>query len=295
MSKKASERQEKIMSRLFRGKRIFKPLNTGRIDDKVSCVREYVANIFFYTKNGKVVMIDAGYNYPRLKEKMEWLGIVPEEITEILITHQDTDHVGAVEDDSVGLFKNAMLYLSEKENRYLTGDVRRKVYWGFYKLPQVHISNEKTLLKENEVFYIGDIKVEAIPVYGHTFGHLVYLIDDKYLFTGDSIWLGADGGYSFLNVLAESSKLAKSSLAALKENLAKRALHPMVITGHTGWTDNFDFAFAHIDKVCNALKKQKPVDPSAPYDGYDESDDTKEKAQAELLGKAFEYKQIRKG
>lgn len=52
MSKQASEFQEKTMSRFFRGKEIFKPLNTGRIDERVRCVREFVANIFFYTKNG---------------------------------------------------------------------------------------------------------------------------------------------------------------------------------------------------------------------------------------------------
>ncbi len=34
-------------------------------------------------------------------------------------------------------------------------------------------------------------------------GHMVYLIDDKYLFTGDTIWFGADGGYSFISSLAE--------------------------------------------------------------------------------------------
>ena len=63
------------MSRLFRGKAIFKPLNTGWIDEYVACVREWIANIFFYTKNGTTVMIDAGYNYERLAEKMGWLDI----------------------------------------------------------------------------------------------------------------------------------------------------------------------------------------------------------------------------
>lgn len=290
MSKKASEKQEKIMSKLFRGKGIFKPLDTGRIDERVSCVREYVANIFFYTKNGRTIMIDAGYNYPRIKEKIEWLGVCAGDVKEILVTHQDTDHVGAVEEDSDGLFSSATLYVGEKENLYLTGEKRRKVFWGIYTLPQVKIPNKKILVKENEVFYIGDIKIEAIPVFGHTLGHLAYLIDDKYLFTGDAIWLGADGGYSFLNVLAHDNKLGKASLAALKENLLKRNLRPVIITGHTGWTDNFEFAFAHIDKVCNALKKQKPVDPTAPYDGYDERSDTEEKAKEGFLKKAFEYK-----
>ena len=69
----------------FRGKEIFKPLNTGRIDEHVSCIREYVANIFFYTKNGKTIMIDAGYNYERLEEKMRWLNLNPKEIDTIFL------------------------------------------------------------------------------------------------------------------------------------------------------------------------------------------------------------------
>lgn len=125
MSKKATEFQKKSMSLIYRGKEIFKPLNTGWIDENIACVREYVANIFFYRKNGATIMIDAGYNYERLEEKMRWLGISPSEISHILITHQDTDHVGAVESDSPGLFRNAKLYISEIENRYLIGEVRR--------------------------------------------------------------------------------------------------------------------------------------------------------------------------
>ena len=73
MARKDSEYQKKSMSMLFREKAIFKPLNTGHIDEHVSCVREWIANIFFYTKNGTTIMIDAGYNYARLQEKMGWL------------------------------------------------------------------------------------------------------------------------------------------------------------------------------------------------------------------------------
>ena len=115
MARKDSEHQKKSMSMLFRGKAIVKPLNTGRIDEHVSCVREWIANIFFYTKNGTTIMIDAGYNYARLQEKMGWLDLDPASIRHILITHQDTDHVGAVERDSAGLFQEATVYLSEIE------------------------------------------------------------------------------------------------------------------------------------------------------------------------------------
>ena len=110
------------------------------------------------------------------------LGIDPKSIHHILITHQDTDHVGAVEADSPGLFRNANLYIGEIENRYLTGEERRKVIYHLYKLPQVTINNEKVLLHDGQVldidgvkmcirdssgtcarsFYVGDVKKEDI-------------------------------------------------------------------------------------------------------------------------------------
>lgn len=269
---------------LFRGKAIFKPLNTGRIDERVKCVREWIANIFFYTKNGTTIMIDAGYNYARLQEKMSWLDMDPASIQHILITHQDTDHVGALERDSELLFKDAMVYIGEIENRYLTGEVRRKVFHGAYKLPMVKTDNRRTLLKDGEVFYIWDIKIECILVPGHTWGHLVYLIDDAYLFTGDTIWFGADGGYSFISTLAEDNKLAVQSLEKLEKILRARNTPIKIITGHTGWTDDLDFAFRHRTEICKPFTK-KYTDPSAPYDGYIEDDDTEEGARNTPLGK----------
>ena len=282
MSRKATEFQKKAMSRMCRGTQIFKPLNTGWIDEHVACVREWVANIFFYRKGDTVLMIDAGYNYDRLGEKMRWLGLDPAQIRHILITHQDTDHVGAVEADSPGLFREATLYIGETENRYLTGETRRRVIHHMYCLPQVTIRNEKVLLKDGQVFEIDGIRVECFLVPGHTWGHMVYLIDGRYLFTGDTIWFGADGGYSFISALAEDNKLAVRSLAALEQKLQSRGLHPVFLTGHTGWTDNFAFAFAHKDKLCSPFRKRVP-DPNAPYDAYDESDDTEQKANAQRL------------
>ena len=292
MSKKDSDSQRSFMSFMYRGKEIFKPLNTGWIDERVATVREWVANVYFYTKNGKTIMIDAGYNYERLEEKMGWLDISPSSIEEILLTHLDTDHVGAVEKDSEGIFKSAKLYIGETENKYLTGELRRRVLFKLYKLPKVDIENEIELLQDGDIFYIGDIKVEAILVPGHTLGHLVYLIDDAYLFTGDTIWFGSDGGYSFLNSLAEDNALSIRSLERLEKLLQERGLSPKIISGHTGWTDDLEFAFRHRDKICNSMKKQKPHDPTAPYDGYDEREDTEERARGERLPKAWSYENL---
>ncbi len=284
MARKDSDHQKLSMSVMFRGRAIFKPLNTGRIDERVTCVREWVANIFFYTKNGVTIMIDAGYNYARLQEKMQWLDIDPATIGHILITHQDTDHVGALEQDSELLFRNATVYIGETENRYLTGETRRKVIHGLYKLPMVKMDNRKVLLRDGEVFTIGDIKIECILVPGHTWGHMVYLIDDEYLFTGDTIWFGADGGYSFISTLAEDNKLAVRSLERLEANIRARKGRIAVITGHTGWTDDLDFVFRHRAEICKPFTKRY-TDPDAPYDGYEEGEDTEEHARTVPLKK----------
>ena len=183
-------------------------------------------------------------------------------------------------------------YLDEESlNRYLTGETRRKVFHGFYKLPRVKMDNQKILLKDGQVLQIGGISIECILVPGHTWGHMVYLIDNQYLFTGDTIWFGADGGYSFISTLAEDNKLAVQSLEKLERNIRARK-HPIsVITGHTGWTDDLDFAFRHRAEICKPFTK-KYSDPEAPYDGYVEDDDTEEKARTQRLKKKGSLKTI---
>lgn len=141
---------------------------------------------------------------------MGWLDIVPASIEHILITHQDTDHVGALEKDSEQLFRNATIYLSEIENRYLTGEKRRRVIHGLYKLPLFKTDNRRVLLRDGQILNIGGIKIECILCPGHTWGHMVYLIDDEYLFTGDTIWFGAigdgDKSLAFANAFIDSMK-----------------------------------------------------------------------------------------
>ena len=112
----------------------------------------------------------------------------------------------------------------------------------------------------------------------------MYLIDDEYLFTGDAIWFGADGGYSFISTPAESNQAAVRSLERLEASLRARKRRIDVITGHTGWSDDLDFCFAHRDRLCSLFRKRVPA-PEAPYDGYIEDDDTEERARTVLLKK----------
>ena len=70
----------------------------------------------------------------------------------------------------------------------------------------------------------------------------------------------------------------------LEKNLRDRNSVINIITGHTGWTDDLDFAFLHRNEICKPFTK-KYTDPTAPYDGYVEDDDTEESARTVPLGK----------
>ena len=108
-----------------------------------------------------------------------------------------------------------------------------------------------------------------------------------YLFTGDTIWFGADGGYSFISTLAEDNNMAVRSLEKLEKNLRARRGIIKIITGHTGWTDDLDFVFAHRKEICKPFTRRYS-DPEAPFDGYIEDDDTEEKARTIRLVKKRE-------
>ncbi len=124
------------------------------------------------------------------------------------------------------------------------------------------------LLKDGETIQIGDIKVQALLVPGHTLGHLCYLIDETMLFTGDSIALNKDGGWCFFDIFNYDSKMNKASLEVLKNRLDMQAIQ-YVFTSHNGFTDDAQSAFRHIDVIPDLRAKGFLFDETAPYDCFD--------------------------
>ena len=102
-----------------------------------------------------------------------------------------------------------------------------------------------------------------------------------------TLWFGADGGYSFISTLAEDNRPSVRSLESLEKNLLQRPGTIKIITGHTGWTDDLEFAFRHRTELCAPFKKRMH-DPAAPYDGYNETDDTEEKARNVRLARQID-------
>lgn len=260
-------KERKILSILLKGKGILNPCETGVLNDNVRCIREYGVNIFFYTKDNHTVMIDSGYlEYSMLKSKLEEIDIDNTKINEILLTHADPDHAGGIDDRSEMLFKRAKVFLSNTENEYITKKSTRKLLH-IKPIRRPIISNDIVEVEDEQIFYIGSIKVQSFLVPGHTKGHMCYLLDDEYLFSGDCVSLTPDGGYSFLWLLNVSNKLNHNSLVCFQKKLENYNVKT-IYTAHTGETDDVELFFKYKDKEQSLLFCKKSYDENAPFNLY---------------------------
>jgi sulfur dioxygenase len=65
-------------------------------------------------------------------------------------------------------------------------------------LPEnAHASCADRLIKDGEVLQIGDVKIQAIATPGHTDSHMVYLVNNTHLLTGDCLFFRGCGRTDF--------------------------------------------------------------------------------------------------
>jgi len=258
-----------IKPKKVRGTYKLNPATTAHITKRVSAMRQYDVNVWFYTKGDTTIAIDAGYkHYPRWGEKFDQLGIDPRGVEAVFLTHSDLDHCGGVDQNGNLIFGSAKVYIGEYEEIHLKNSAPR------FSSGIIKVKNSTKLkegyvpLRDKSVIQVGDIGIEVINVPGHTYGHVCYLVDQEILFTGDSIAMNKNGGYCLFDFFNVDSKMSMRSLNYLKEYVKDKDIK-MVCTGHSGYTEDIESAFRHIDEVAYASPK-KPFDLDAPYDVFED-------------------------
>ncbi|MDY6072738.1 MAG: methyltransferase domain-containing protein [Eubacteriales bacterium] len=254
---------DKVKPLIMRGKYYCKPEGTGKLNEGISCIREYDVNLWFYTKNGKTIAFDSGHiNFDNINEEFKKIDVIPEEVNHLFLTHLDTDHAGGIDKYGNNIFPNAQVYMGVDENKYMKHEIRRKGM--FYNC--VNIADGWTPIKKNQIFEVDGIKVEAISVPGHTVGHTVYVVDDKILISGDCIAINENGGYAFFDFFTQNPKRNKESLLKLKKLLENRKLL-YICTGHSGIHDYSEKIFAHIDESAE-FGKTTPFHSNGEYNPF---------------------------
>lgn len=261
---------DRVKPAKMRGKGILHPANTGWITGEIGAIRQYDVNIWLYRKGGAVVAFDTGYqDYPDARKQVLSLGIDPDEVQAVFLTHADFDHAGGLLSKEP-LFPNAKLYLCEKEEAMLNGTENRFTLGPIKLKNPIAYTGIRRLLKPDEELRIGDIDITLIYVPGHTPGHACYLIDGDVLVTGDCMAFNENGGYCFFSLFNMNTKRNKRSINRMRRRFAGKP--PLIfLSGHSGVYQG-DAAFAHVDEVAKGTRA-KPFDPKAPYDAFADEDD----------------------
>lgn len=181
-------------------------------------------NMHLIKANDGYVAIDAAQHEAVLEREMAKFNIDPQMVRAVLLTHSDYDHVGAIK-----LFKNATVYISAAEEEMINGKTARMSFFHKNKLNRTY-----NLIEDNQVLDIAGLKVQGILTPGHTPGSMCYLINNKYLFTGDTLNLKNQKAESF-------TKFFTMDPAANRKSITKLATLPGIeylFTAHFGHTDN---------------------------------------------------------
>jgi len=149
---------------------------------------KHTANAVLIKAPKQNILIDTGTGMGGIIiEKIKKLGVQPENVDAVLITHLHGDHFGSLQKDGAAVFTKAKVYLSAKELEYFT---KTNVNQGAKAALTPYGSKVSTF----EPGELGKKVKEILPgispfaAYGHTPGHTIFLVEnkkDKLLIIGD--------------------------------------------------------------------------------------------------------------
>ena len=155
----------------------------------------------------EMILVDCGYpNFlPLIKKAAEEKGVNLDELTKIIVTHHDFDHMGALADFK-RLYPNICIVSSYIEEEYINGkrkslrlqqaeeiypslpDSQKGNAENFHKLLEsIEPAKVDLLVKDKDMFpWCGGVEIISTP--GHMPGHIsIYLNESKILIAGDAL------------------------------------------------------------------------------------------------------------
>ncbi len=207
-----------------------KPAETGEVPGTdITAVRNGGNTVFFIKTDNSIIAVDSGSNMGNLENALAELTIDPLEVSHVLLTHSDSDHI-----NGLNLFANAAVCISEDEMQLLAiGDQNNSS--GRRSLPDGFGSARLAELKDGQELSVDGLSITCIKTPGHTIGSMSFLVDKAYLFTGDAIRIKGDA--ISLHPFTREKEQAASTIDRLHELMKECQI---VLTAHYGYRQTED-------------------------------------------------------
>ena len=201
------------------------PAKTGQVPGtNIYAVKNVINSVYFIKTENGYIMVDTGSDLKRLEAAIKPTGIDTGDVKWILLTHSDYDHT-----TGLPLFPNAAIYMSEDELPLLNGTKKRAFMFGNTLPPGIDI-NKINLLTDGQELSCYDTKVKCIKAPGHTIGSMAYLVDGRYLFSGDAFKFKS--GKISVHPYTMDTKTAQKTIDQLTETIKNSSI---VFTAHYGY------------------------------------------------------------
>jgi hydroxyacylglutathione hydrolase len=221
----------------YRLKRDFdqmKTVETGRITDGVSAINDSMVNSYLVKGTAGYVAFDACNGPDAVRKGLDSLGINAADVAAVFLTHGDSDHTGGL-----SVFEKADVYLPAEEEQMIDGRTARMFFFFKNELRRAHKP-----ISDGQTMEIDGVNVLAILTPGHTPGSTCYLVNGKYLFSGDTLSLKSGKAGVFSETINMDSNVQRESL----RKLARLEGIRYVFTAHHGYMDSFEKAFEDLRK-----------------------------------------------
>ena len=157
---------------------MFKPIRTQKINDNLYSIRSLMVNFYVYDTGKQLITFDTGMSKLLTRIAFKKLKLDYNKVSYVFLTHSDFDHVG-----SLRLFKNANVFISEKEEPMITGKKARRLILYNRGIKKCNF------MEDAETITIDNVSIKLILTPGHTIGSAMYIINNNILIAGDTISL----------------------------------------------------------------------------------------------------------
>ncbi|MCL2818835.1 MAG: MBL fold metallo-hydrolase [Actinomycetia bacterium] len=211
---------------------LMNPLPTGEVTPGIYAIQDSIVNMYLIEGVNGYLAIDAGADKDHVAEELVRIGVSPDEVGAVLLTHSDSDHTAGLP-----LFTNAEVYLSDEEVQMIDGNTGR--FWFIGN----SLDADYQTFSDGETKTLDGLTVEGFLTPGHTPGSMCYLIEGTYLFTGDSLSLDAGKVDIFNTYINMDNDLQRASLSTFASVILPDKEPEYLFTAHHGYSDDPQYAF----------------------------------------------------
>lgn len=184
-------------------------LETGPVNDRIMAVQDGLVNFFVVRGPEGLVCVDAGWRAHCVEDGFKKLGLDMRDVIAVFLTHNHWDHARCA-----GLYPNARVFAGGGD------DTRARV-------------------QDGQVVLAAGLEVCVIETPGHTPDSVCYVVDGRFLFTGDTVRLRRGKVAPFPRKFKRDLEVVRHSI----RKLARLQGIACLLTAHTGTTCDIEAAF----------------------------------------------------